>query len=195
MADKKVRPRTLVGLDRKLLYKEWAKEGFAKGCEVGVQLGRNADVMLSTIPNLQLTLVDPYAVYEYKNLRRRNRWKWHQPEMDSYRRKAVKRLARFDVVWLMLPSAAASLYVPDEALDFVYIDGNHGYDFIMQDIILWAPKVRSGGVISGHDYGISAVRRAVTMYAGHHQLEISVTDRACEPGQSRTVVSWILRKS
>jgi hypothetical protein len=40
----------------------------------------------------------------------------------------------------------------DESLDFVYIDANHQYDFIKQDISLWYPKVRKGGVVAGHDY-------------------------------------------
>jgi hypothetical protein len=187
--------RVMEGMNRNDLYEEYAKEGFKRGCEVGVQLGRNANAMFDRIPGLQLTCVDPYMVYEYKNLRRRNKWKWHQPQMDQYRCRALRRLAKYDVIWMMLPSASACLYVPDEAFDFVYIDGNHGYDFIMQDLIVWAPKVRPGGCISGHDYGISAVRRAVDMYAGHHDLEIAITDRKCEPGGSRTVVSWMLRKS
>lgn len=40
----------------------------------------------------------------------------------------------------------------DESLDFVYIDANHAYDFVKQDIELWYPKVKQGGYIGGHDY-------------------------------------------
>jgi hypothetical protein len=39
-----------------------------------------------------------------------------------------------------------------ESLDFVYIDANHAYDFVVQDIKLWYPKVKSGGYLYGHDY-------------------------------------------
>jgi hypothetical protein len=39
-----------------------------------------------------------------------------------------------------------------ESLNFVYIDANHAYDFIVQDIKLWYPKVKSGGYLCGHDY-------------------------------------------
>jgi cephalosporin hydroxylase len=39
-----------------------------------------------------------------------------------------------------------------ESLDFVYIDANHAYDFVVQDIKLWYPKVKSGGYLCGHDY-------------------------------------------
>ena len=40
----------------------------------------------------------------------------------------------------------------DESLDFVYIDANHAYDFVKQDIELWWPKVKKGGWLCGHDF-------------------------------------------
>ena len=40
----------------------------------------------------------------------------------------------------------------DESLDFVYIDANHAYDWVVQDIELWYPKVKKGGILWGHDY-------------------------------------------
>ena len=40
----------------------------------------------------------------------------------------------------------------DNSLDFIHIDANHKFDFVMEDLIGWAKKVRSGGIISGHDY-------------------------------------------
>ena len=41
----------------------------------------------------------------------------------------------------------------DNSIDFVYIDGNHTYDYVTQDITEWSKKVRKGGIVSGHDYG------------------------------------------
>ncbi len=40
----------------------------------------------------------------------------------------------------------------DGSLDFVYIDGNHQFKYVADDICEWSRKVRRGGVISGHDY-------------------------------------------
>jgi len=40
----------------------------------------------------------------------------------------------------------------DKSLDFVYIDANHEYKHVVEDIKLWLPKVKVGGTISGHDY-------------------------------------------
>ena len=50
----------------------------------------------------------------------------------------------------------------DDSLDFVFIDGDHRYEMVKADIQAWLPKVKSGGIISGHDYGwCTDVRRAV----------------------------------
>ena len=46
---------------------------------------------------------------------------------------------------------AAEKYA-DGSLDFVYIDADHHYDAVCRDIDAWLPKVRSGGIIAGHDF-------------------------------------------
>lgn len=47
--------------------------------------------------------------------------------------------------------------------DFVYIDGMHQYENVKQDIINYLPKIKKGGVIGGHDYGITwpGIKQAV----------------------------------
>jgi predicted O-methyltransferase YrrM len=55
----------------------------------------------------------------------------------------------------------------DDSLDFVFIDGDHRYECVKADIEAWVPKVRSGGIIAGHDYGwCTDVRRAVHEFFG-----------------------------
>lgn len=49
----------------------------------------------------------------------------------------------------------------DESIDFIFIDGNHEYEFVYEDIKYWLPKVKSGGVLSGHDYHYPPVINAV----------------------------------
>lgn len=45
----------------------------------------------------------------------------------------------------------AALY-QDGSLDWVYIDADHHYEPVCRDIDAWLPKVKSGGIIAGHDY-------------------------------------------
>lgn len=42
--------------------------------------------------------------------------------------------------------------IVDGSLDWVYIDADHQYKHALEDINAWFPKVRKGGVVSGHDY-------------------------------------------
>jgi len=176
---------------REQWYPVWAERGYTKGCEVGVRYGDNAKALCDAIPGLELILVDPYMVYEYKHFRKRNKWKWDKPTMDSVRFKALKHLARYNVIWIMLPSHLAAQGVEDSSLDFVYIDGNHSFPVVMDDILLWSKKVRKGGVLSGHDYGIRSVRAAVNNFAKYTRRRVAVESGADEEKGS-TVKSWII---
>jgi predicted O-methyltransferase YrrM len=50
-----------------------------------------------------------------------------------------------------MSSKEASALIPNE-LDLVYIDADHSYESCKEDILLWSPKVKIGGIICGHDY-------------------------------------------
>ncbi len=57
--------------------------------------------------------------------------------------------------------SVASQYA-DDSLDFVFIDGDHRYEYVKADIEAWLPKMKLGSVLAGHDYGwCEDVRRAV----------------------------------
>jgi len=51
-------------------------------------------------------------------------------------------------------------WFPDKFFDCIYLDGNHSYEAVKQDIIQWKPKVKTKGILSGHDY-TSQVKKAV----------------------------------
>lgn len=40
----------------------------------------------------------------------------------------------------------------DKSMDFIYIDGDHSYDQVKQDLEMYLPKLKDNGVIGGHDY-------------------------------------------
>jgi predicted O-methyltransferase YrrM len=59
---------------------------------------------------------------------------------------------------------AASLF-PDASLDLVFLDGDHSYSQVRQDIQAWLPKVRPGGVLCGHDCDARFARLAPGLQA------------------------------
>jgi uncharacterized Rossmann fold enzyme len=54
-------------------------------------------------------------------------------------------------IWRKTSKEAAKL-IPDESLDFVFIDADHSYEGCKADIDAWLPKVKRGGLVAGHDY-------------------------------------------
>lgn len=51
-----------------------------------------------------------------------------------------------------LTSTQASWAFPVHSLDFVFIDGDHSYQSVCDDIFAWQSRVKPGGVLAGHDY-------------------------------------------
>jgi hypothetical protein len=46
-------------------------------------------------------------------------------------------------------STACSSRFPDNYFDWIYIDGNHLYEFVKQDLESYFPKIKSGGIVAG----------------------------------------------
>lgn len=71
----------------------------------------------------------------------------------------------------MTSMQAVELY-EDESLDFVFIDANHEYEYIYEDIEKWLPKVKYGGVLAGHDIAYPPVFQAVKDHGFEHNIKI-----------------------
>jgi len=183
-----------VGMNRTGLYRYFASLGFKIGAEIGVQQARNAQVMLDTIPDLKLYLIEPYK--DNPDTRR-----WGDEIHTRIRRRAHTRLKGMNVEWIEDFSLNASLQIPNESLDFVYIDGDHSYDYVMLDIQLWSRKVRKGGIVSGHDYhymksksGNFQVVRAVNDFIKVHKLNLFITDEKAAEIAGDNYASWFYVK-
>jgi len=72
----------------------------------------------------------------------------------------------------------------DKSLDFVFIDANHDYEYVKDDIIKWLPKVKDNGIIAGHDYiqSFPGVIQAVDELFGNKAIK----NGCC---------SWVVKKS
>lgn len=117
---------------------------YKEGAEIGVYKGEFTEKLCQA--GLRVHGIDPWIVYD--NYRK------HPKELayDELMKVSVERLAPYDFRLIKRTSMEALKYIPDESLDFVYIDGNHSLPYISEDIYEWSRKVRVGGIISGHDY-------------------------------------------
>lgn len=65
----------------------------------------------------------------------------------------------------------------NESLDFVYIDANHEFQAVTNDIAEWSKKVRVGGIVSGHDFTrykrkpVCHVKSVVSGWAYSHHIK------------------------
>lgn len=84
----------------------------------------------------------------------------------------------------------------DNSLDFVYIDSSHLYEQTKQELKDWWPKLRSGAIMSGHDYAnCEAVRKAVDEFVARHGLELFITEQDSELAHfGYQINSWYFQK-
>lgn len=120
--------------------------GFKVGAEVGVFEGTLTQALLKRIPGLKL-----YGIDLWENYKGYERDLASQFLVNAYE-KAVENTKGYDCILIKGWSNEVVKQFEDESLDFVYIDGNHKFEYTVEDIALWSPKVRKGGIIAGHDY-------------------------------------------
>jgi predicted O-methyltransferase YrrM len=145
--------------------------GFKVGAEIGVAAGSYSETLCKAIPGLKLYCVDPWTTYHGNN--RGGSMDRHQRNYETTK----ERLKGYDATLIRKKGVEALGDVPDGSLDFVFIDGNHDFDYVMEDIIGWTRKVRSGGIVSGHDYyqfKNSGVIEAVDVYTNFHKIELKI---------------------
>ncbi len=118
------------------------------GAEIGVFDGGTSWYLLRSFPQLRLFGVDPYLAYP----------EYDQSRMRQAEQTAVDRLAQFGErsIRIKESSVSAAKAIPEECLDFVFVDGDHTYDAVVEDIKAWYPKVHAGGLFCGHDYSWGA---------------------------------------
>ena len=143
----KARGTILEGFTRTNLAELFSELGFKHGAEIGVKAGGYSEILCKSIKDLDLICVDPWVTYKaYCGVTRskeRNNNNFHF---------CKKLLSPYKVKYIVKPSVEAAREVAKESLDFVYIDANHTFDHVKQDIELWSENVRDGGIVSGHDY-------------------------------------------
>lgn len=141
---------------------------FTEGVEVGTDRGLYAQKLCAGNPQLHLTCVDPWMAYGYYHPH-----VYHevpQAAVDACYQEAVQRLAPYTCTIRRQTSMEAVKGFADNSLDFVFIDGNHALPYIAQDIEAWSQKVKSGGIVYGHDY-LDDVKLATDAYMARNQID------------------------
>jgi hypothetical protein len=126
------------------------------GAEIGVFKGNMSAKLLRRAEPQKLFLIDPWRV----NPDIEGGW-WGanvgQEKLDEIyegvRARFADEIAAGVVEIRRAESAQAAEEFPDAYFDWVYVDGNHLYEFVKQDLELYRRKVKPGGIVAGDDYG------------------------------------------
>jgi hypothetical protein len=139
--------------------REWLLEMMPKGsvcAEIGVHEGLFSRIILQIVQPRMLHLIDPwtfqpdplFASTLYGGQRGRN-----QDNMDGkYRRVVEKFSARRNVTIHRSRSLDCLNRFPDNCLDWIYLDGDHRYECVMEELRQFHCKIKPGGFVAGDDY-------------------------------------------
>lgn len=115
--------------------------------EIGTHEGFNADFILTHNQSCHLYTIDPYIAYDdYKDSIN----KITGDELFNKVQSALKEKHGDRIHMIRKFSEDAINDVPNE-IDFLYIDGNHQYSYVLKDLQLYFPKLKKGGILMGDD--------------------------------------------
>lgn len=109
------------------------------GAEVGVKEGYYSYYLLKYTKLKKLYSID--------------NWKdgWENGRMEA--ETSLKHFGPRSEIMPMRSSDAAKIFKEKGIkLDFVYIDANHRYTSVKEDIAMWWSLLNDGGILAGHDY-------------------------------------------
>ena len=143
----------VVGAKREALLDCLPKGG--RVAEIGVYTGDFSDrIYQQTVP-MELHLIDPWEHQEREDYSRDDS-NVPQEQADQHYQQVLDRFApqiECEVVKVHREySANAVTQFPDGYFDWIYIDALHTYEACLEDLRLYAPKVKANGFICGHDY-------------------------------------------
>ncbi len=120
-----------------------------KYIEIGVARGEFTNYILENTSLNKLYLIDPYVNFakdEYTD-------GMNYYDMEFEYNFCRDRLSKYNdrIEFIRKTSDEAISQFIDESIDVIYIDGNHAYKYVMQDLELYWPKLKSGGLLIGDD--------------------------------------------
>ena len=167
------------------------------GVEIGVQVGIYSEIILRLSHLKRLYSIDCWKNFEeYKDIANKSQLKQYY-----YYLKTIIRLFGFGKRSKILKkfSKDAEKLFSEECLDFVYIDAQHSYEGCKEDIKLWWPKLKKGGIFAGHDYvtgmfpeGNFGVKRAVDEFIKEKKQKLFVIN--ADEGKDKKWPTWYLIK-
>jgi len=164
---------------------------YAVAAEIGVAYGGFSLLALENATPKEYHMVDCWkhqdGAYEKDpcNLSQRDFDKVYKSVLEKFNSYECEDGTRPDVTIHRKYSRDAVTSFPDNYFDWVYIDADHTYEGIKEDLVLWWPKVKPGGYLAGHDYHDKVkwvdVKRGVDEFLVKQNLKLNLLSKAKYP--------------
>ena len=160
------------------------ENNYKKVLEVGCAYGFHTKQVISNTDIESYTMVDPYVTYSndvfsdsVQNVYRDG--SETLSNFDQFLNIVMEELSNYKekINHIRKPSIEAAKEVEDGSLDAIFVDGDHSYNAVKEDLKAWWPKISIGGTLCGDDYWMSDVSRAVHEFASEHNLEVKFRTR------------------
>jgi len=148
--------------------------------EIGVHTGYLTDILCTRCLSIkEYYAIDPWKEYSGSGAGTLAKIEQEQWEIYYQHVKDKEKVYPFLKV-IRKPSKEAVIDFEDGYFDVIFIDADHSYESAKEDMRLWLPKIKKGGILCGHDYG--------KHYPGVVQAYIETF--GCEAIPETTVWKW-----
>lgn len=163
--------------------------------EVGVAHGLHAEDLLNNRPRLSYIGIDPYnfgydpedhfcsAIETSFGLK-------GQEAMDKLFVVVKENLSKFGnrATLFREDSINYTKKLGDNSCQLVFLDGDHRYEYVKNEIAIWWDKISPGGVLCGDDFWIPGVEKAVKEFANLHSLNLRFVSK-------NAYLTWFFQKA
>ena len=153
---------------------------FSTGAEIGVNKGHFSERILEIVKPKKLHLIDPWKFEDgefYEAGEKIQDQKTLDIRFHNVQKKFANEIKKSQVVINRSSSNEILPKFDDNYFDWIYIDGNHSYEFVKKDLELSYMKIKNGGLITGDDYYDGevckgGVKKAVCEFITNEQCKV-----------------------
>lgn len=119
------------------------------GAEIGVFEGGFSQMFIENWAGEKFFGIDPFKNYPTED--------YHDGcnrcDLEATGKKTLERFQDVPKYKLIVAeSLVAAKSFPEGYFQFIHIDGNHHYEAVKADLAAWWPKMKPGGLFTGHDF-------------------------------------------
>lgn len=120
-----------------------------RAIEIGCGEGGSLVLMGLANPTLRLIGIDKFIPFDEETHAGTARG-YQEATYEEFLKTVT--LSGFDIRLIRAWSEEAVGEIDDGSCDLIFIDGNHSFKNVIEDIRLYKPKLKAGGILCGHDY-------------------------------------------